>query len=333
MENKIINSLIILIICFILLILSALAGICFGSVNLSPCEVLFGLIDGSATADGRIIYCVRLPRVMAAVLAGSALAVSGTIIQSVLGNPLASPNIIGVNSGAGFFTVLCMAVFPMTPELYPTAAFAGALGAVMTVYFISRKTGASKITLVLAGVAISSLFSAGTDTITTFFPDTLTGISAFKIGGVGSVTIEKLMPAWIYIIVGILAAIFMSHEIDILSLGDSTAHTLGMNVKLIRFILLMISALLAGSAVSFAGLLGFVGLIVPHAARRIIGNESKCLIPACALLGGTFVTVCDLLSRTVFAPHEIALGIVISYIGVPFFIYLLLKKKGGRHGA
>lgn len=327
------KKLIILLGLAILLIFSALAGICLGSVRLSPREVISALVSGGSTPDGRIVYCIRLPRVLGSMLAGAALALSGAIIQAVLGNPLASPGVIGVNAGAGFFTVLCSALFPAAVSWLPAAAFTGAFAAVMLVYIIARKTEASKITLVLAGVAISSLFNAGTDTVTELFPDTLSGITSFKIGGMGNITTERLTPAWIIIFVGIAAAFLLVNEIDVLSLGDKTAFTLGLNVKAVRLILLMIAAALAGAAVSFAGLLGFVGLIVPHICGKLVGYESRYKMPACVLLGAAFVTLCDIISRTLFSPNEISLGIVISYIGVPFFIYLLLKKKGGKHNA
>ena len=326
------NKVVLITVCVAAVIVSAVLALCFGAVELSPSELFGALTDGGTTANGRIMLYVRIPRVLGTLLCGSSLAVSGRIIQSVLGNPLASPNIIGVNAGAGFFTVLCSALFPSISSALPFTAFFGALLTVMTVYLIARKTGASKITLVLSGVAVGSLLNAGIDTVTTFFPDVLSGITAFKIGGVSGITLEKLFPAWIIIAVGILLAIMLSHELDVLSLGDITAQSLGMNVKLMRFILLTIAAALAGAAVSFCGLIGFVGLIVPHIAGNLSGNENRITIPVCAMLGAAFVTVCDLVSRTLFAPYEIPLGIVISYIGVPFFIYLLLKRKGGRHG-
>ncbi len=316
-----------------LLFISVLAGICVGSVPLSPGEVFSALISGESTPDGRIVYCIRLPRVLGSILAGAALALSGAIIQAVLGNPLASPGVIGVNAGAGFFTVLCSALFPASVSWLPVAAFTGAFAAVAAVYIIARKTGASKITLVLAGVAMSSLFSAGTDAITELFPETLSGINSFKIGGMNGVTIEKLTPAWIIILLGIAAAFFLSRETDLISLGDKTAFTLGMNVRAVRLVLLIIAAALAGAAVSFTGILGFVGLIIPHICGRLVGYDSRYKMPACVLCGAAFVTICDIISRTIFSPAEISLGIVISFIGVPFFIYLLLKKKGGKHSA
>ena len=318
--------------CLVSLIIACLLGICLGSVRISVSEFLTAILSGNDTVNSRIIFAVRIPRVLSAVLAGSSLAVSGVIIQSVLENSLAAPSIIGVNSGAGFFAVLAMALFPHNTALVPAAAFIGAVVTVMAVYLIAVKNGASKITLVLAGVAVGNLLSAGINTITTFFPDSLNGINSFKIGGVMGMTLSKLSPAWIYIAIGLLASMLLSHELDILSLGDRTARSLGMNVKAIRFILLMAAALLAGAAVSFAGLLSFIGLIVPHIARYFIKSGNIRLIPAAAMLGAAFVAFCDLLSRILFAPYEIQLGIVISYIGVPFFIYLIMKKKGGRHG-
>lgn len=321
-----------LLVCFISVIFAAVLGICLGSVNISAGEFLSALFFDKNSVNTRIILFARVPRVAASILAGSALAVSGVIIQSVLENPLAAPSIIGVNSGAGFAAVLAMALFPNTPSAVPAAAFIGAVLTVMIVYLIAVKNGASKITLVLAGVAVSNLLGAGIDTITTFFPDSLNGITDFKIGGVMGMSLSKLNPAWIYICIGLVLSMLLSHELDILALGDRTAKSLGLNVKAVRLVLLFSAALLAGAAVSFAGLLSFIGLIIPHIARHFIKSGSARLIPASALLGAAFVTFCDMLSRVIFAPYEIQLGIVVSYIGVPFFIYLIMKKKGGRHG-
>ena len=322
----------ILAICFLCMAASAVLAVCLGAVPVSPGELISALAGSSDTAAARILLHVRLPRTAGTLLAGAALSVAGRIIQCVLGNPLASPNIIGVNAGAGFFTVLCIALFPYDTALQPFAAFFGALAAVMAVYFIARKTGASRITLVLAGIAVGSLLNAGIDTITVFMPNSVPGITSYKIGGLAGVTFGKLSPAWIIILVGLLAAILLSRDLDVLSLGDTTAKSLGMNAELTRFLLLTTAAALAGAAVSFAGLIGFVGLIVPHCAAKITGSGNSLTLPVCALLGAAFLTVCDIVARTLFAPFEIPLGIIVSYIGVPFFIYLVLRKKGGRHG-
>ncbi|GFI61124.1 iron-uptake system permease protein FeuB [Clostridiales bacterium] len=318
--------------CLFSLIVSAIMGICLGSVRIPASQLFEALISGSETVNGRIIIFARVPRVLASLLCGGALAVSGVIIQAVLENPLAAPSTIGVNSGAGFFAVLAMALFPENIAAVPAMAFMGAVVTTLAIYIIAVKNGASKITLVLAGVALSNLLNAGINTITTFFPDSLGGITAFKIGGVMGMTLGKLYPACLYIAVGVAVALAFSRELDILSLGDKTARGLGINVKIIRLILLLAASLLAGAAVSFAGLLSFVGLIVPHMAKFFIKSGSFRLIMASCVLGAAFVTFCDTVSRVAFAPYEIQLGIIISYIGAPFFIYLIMKKRGGRHG-
>lgn len=322
-----------LVICTIAMIVSAAVGICAGSQWISPIELISELFAEGLSQNERIVLYIRLPRVFATILAGSALAVSGAIIQAVLGNPLAAPNIIGVNAGAGLFTVLCTALFHAAVNLLPAAAFIGALLAVQLVYGIAKKTGASRMTIVLTGVGVSSLLNAIIDTVTTLYPDSLIGIASFKIGGVEGVTVGSLFPAWIFIVMGIIAALMFSHDLDILSLGENTAKSLGMNVGLIRFVFLAIAAMLAGAAVSFSGLIGFVGLVVPHISRKIAeSSENTSVLPISALMGGAFLTLCDTLARTLFTPYELPLGIVVSYIGVPFFIWLLIRKKGGRHG-
>ena len=317
----------------LLMIISAAAGIFLGAVGISPISLIGDFFEEGLSKSERIFLYVRLPRVLGTMLCGAALAVSGAVIQSVLGNPIAAPNIIGVNAGAGFFTVLCLALLPGKPGLLPAAAFLGALSAVLTVSGIARKVGASKMTLVLSGVAVSALLSAAQDTVTTLFPDVLTGFTAFKSGSVSGLTLAKLFPAWIYILIGLAIVILLSHDMDILALGDKTAKSLGLNVTVLRPVLLGAAAMLAGAAVSFSGIIGFVGLVVPHIVRKISGtSENRVVIPLCVMFGSAFVNVCDIISRTIFSPYELPLGICISYIGAPFFIYLLIKKRGGVHG-
>ncbi|MGN0600416.1 MAG: FecCD family ABC transporter permease [Oscillospiraceae bacterium] len=328
------NKFTVIILCFAALTVSAVVGICAGTVWLSPMQIVKEMFSDEMSQIGRIILYIRLPRVAAAVLAGAALSVSGAVIQSVLANPLAAPNIIGVNSGAGLFTVICAAFIPSAAKLIPAAAFLGAFSAVMIVYGIAKKTGASRMTIVLAGIGVSSLLNAVTDTLTTVCPDALIGSAAFKAGGFSGISAKLLFPAWILIVTGIAAAVMLSHDLDILALGDSTAGSLGMNTALMRFVFLAVAALLAGAAVSFSGLIGFVGLIVPHIARKITGtSENPFVIPVCALLGGAFLCGCDTIARTVFSPYELPAGIVVSYIGVPFFLWLLIRKKGEKHSA
>ena len=266
------------------------------------------------------------------VLAGAALACAGVIIQGVLNNPLAAPNIIGVNSGAGLATALCCAAAPGAVGLTPVAAFLGALAGVMLVLFISERAGASRITLVLAGVAMSSMFSAGIDAVVTFVPDALSGYTDFRIGGVKNLSMVRLAPAFWVIVIALLIALSLSNELDLLLLGRETAQSLGLPAKGLRLALLMLAAALAGAAVSFAGLLGFVGLLVPHIMRRAVGEDSFPLLLSSALGGALLLTVCDLASRLIFAPFELPLGVVLSLTGGPFFIWLLLKQRRGGGG-
>ena len=248
----------ILLVSGVLLLVLAAASICMGAVPVTLRELAEALTTGeTATSAGRIIWFVRMPRTLAAILAGSALAVSGAVLQTVLNNPLASPSIIGVNAGSGLFTIALAAFFPGAVRYTPAAAFLGALFAVFAVYGIARKTGASRMTIVLSGVAVSSFLRTG----------------------------------------------------------------------LYRMVFLVTAALLAGSAVSFSGLIGFVGLIVPHAGRMLVGQDNRYLIPLCVLLGGAFTLGCDIIARVLFAPFELPVGIVMSFLGGPFFIYLLLSPR------
>lgn len=275
-----------------LLFLSAVMSLCLGAVYISPSDTLHVLLGNPSGTAASIILYARLPRTVGCLLAGTALAVSGAVIQSVLSNPLAAPNIIGVNSGAGMMAALCCAVAPAS-GLAPLASFLGAQLSVMLVLFIAEKTGAAKITLVLAGISISSLFGAGIDTVVTFVPEALNGYSDFRIGGLSNLSMARVAPAAVIIVIALISA-------------------------------------LAGAAVSFSGLLGFVGLIVPHIARRLAGEESLPMLTASALGGASMLTICDLLARLLFAPYELPVGIVLSFVGVPFFIWLLLRQRGGR---
>lgn len=313
------------------LLLSVLLSLCLGPVVVPPGDIvqaLFGRQSGT-TAAGIILY-VRVPRTCACLLAGAALAVSGVMIQGVLANSLAAPNIIGVNSGAGLLVVLYCAAIPNSIGATPYVAFAGALLGVLLVLFIAEKTGASKITLVLAGVAISSMFGAGIDTVVTLVPEALNGYSDFRIGGFSGVTMAQVQPAGLVIVISLAASCSLHHELDVMMLGTEQAQSLGLSAKKTRIILLALAAALAGAAVSFSGLLGFVGLIVPHMMRRLVGEESSVLLPAAGLGGALLLTICDLIARMAFAPYELPVGIVLSLVGGPFFIWLLLQQRGGR---
>ena len=317
----------------LLCIAAAVLSLCLGAAALSPGQLWQALWAGPGTTAGRILWYSRLPRTCACLLAGAALAVSGCILQSVLGNQLASPGIIGVNAGAGLAVTVCCAVGALSGWTVSLASFGGAMAAVLTVVLLARRTGASRTTVILTGVAVNSILGAFRDAVTTLVPEAAMLSGEFRVGGFSAVVTGRLVPAGVLIAAALTAAFVLCNELDVLALGEETAQSLGLPVKKMRTVFLLLAALLAGSAVSFAGLLGFVGLLVPHMARKLAGGESRRLLPLCALGGAGLVTLCDLGSRLLFAPYELPVGILLSLLGGPFFLVLLLKGKGGRRRA
>ncbi len=314
-----------------LLLVSALLSLILGSTPLSLPEALrAGLAGDLSNAAWRILAYSRLPRVLGAVLCGSALAVSGTVLQAVLNNSLAGPNLIGVNAGAGFAVLLVTALFPRQAALLPAVSFAGALACAGLIYAVARATGASRMTLVLAGVAVSSVINAASSCIKTLYPDILASYNRFAIGSLNGVRMVQLRAAAPYLAAGLAAALLLSRGMDLLALGEETAQSLGLRVERCRLLLVATAAVLAGAAVSVCGLLGFVGLLVPHAARWAVGGDSRLRIAASTLLGASAVLLCDLLGRVLFAPFELPVGVVLSLVGGVCFLILLLRRCGGR---
>ena len=312
---------------------SALLSVCIGSTDVPLSQLWQALIgSGQAEAVSNILWYMRLPRTLACLAAGAALAVSGGIIQMVLANPLASPNIIGVNAGAGLAVALCCAFLPTMGLGLSGAAFAGAALAVALVVGIAGRTGASRTSVILSGVAVNACLNACSDAVVTLFPDSGLGSADFRVGGFSAILLDRLWPAAILIGAAVLISFTLSNELEVLSLGEETAHGLGLPVKGVRTLLLGLAALLAGAAVSFAGQLGFVGLIVPHMVRYLGGREGGYFLPASALLGATLVTLCDIAARRLFSPYEIPVGILLSLIGGPFFLLLLFRRRGGHRG-
>lgn len=312
-----------------LLLAATLFSLCAGASGTSLLAGVRDALTGTDSAAARIVLYVRMPRTLAAILAGAALAAAGVLIQGVLNNPLAGPNIIGVNAGAGFCTLLFSCLLPTAAQLLPAAAFVGALGTSLLILLLSDRMGASRMTVVLAGVAISSFLSAGTDLITTLDPEATLGMSSFMIGGFSGVSLPRLTAAACYILPGLALSLILAGDLDVLSLGDEVAQSLGLRVRRMRILLLSLASLLAGAAVSFSGLLGFVGLVVPHAIRRFTGGEHRSLLPLSMLGGAAFVLVCDIVARNAFVPYELPVGILLSLLGGPFFLLLLLKNRRG----
>ena len=302
----------------LLLAAAAVMSLCLGAAKYSLAELL---------QNRSVLLYIRVPRVIAAIFAGAGLAGGGVVVQTLLGNSLAGPNIIGINSGAGFMVLLAGLAFPLLPQMQPLAAFVGALCSVLLVYAMARKANASKMTILLTGVILNSLFNAASEVLCTFFPDINVGYAGFRVGGLSAVQPSVLFPAVCLIAAAVVVVVVKADTLELLSLGDETAFTLGIPVKTYRLLFLVCAACMTGAAVSFAGLIGFLGLIVPHAARLVVGEEIRKLFLLSVLWGALLMLGCDTVARTAFAPFELSVGIVLSIIGAPVFIRILLKKK------
>lgn len=324
----------VLIFLTMLLVVSLASSLFAGATQLSLGEVIRAAVNGEReNAALRIFFYARLPRALGGLMCGCGLAVAGAVLQVVLNNSLAGPNIIGVNAGAGFAALLVMALFPEWIGLVPAASFLGALVCAVLVYGIARSTGMSRMTLVLAGVAVGYIINAASGCLKVIFPDIINSYSNFSIGTLNGVTMKQLCAAAPYLVIGLLAAALLSGSMNILALGEEMAQALGLKTEQCRLLLILTAAILAGAAVSIAGLIGFVGLLVPHIVRIFLGVNNRLVVPASALLGASSVLLCDLLGRVLFAPFEISVGIILSLVGGVCFIALLFRRKGGKLNA
>ena len=313
-------------------LLIAVTSLCLGNIHFSPLQ-LISLFRGQGDSVSRsILLYARLPRTIAAISAGAALAVSGAVLQNVLANRLASPGIIGVNAGAGLGVTLCCAAGAMSGLAISCGAFGGSLITVLIIFLFSRRTGAPKTTVILGGVALNSILNAVCESVTVLDTDVAMLSIDFRVGGFSAVSYTRLLPAALLILLALAVLFTLCNELDVVTLGDETAQGIGLAVGKYRMVFLVLAALLAGAAVSFSGLLGFVGLIVPHFIRRFTGNESGRLLPVCAVAGAGFVTLCDMAARLLFAPYELPVGILMSVVGGPVFLYMLVRHKGGHAG-
>lgn len=312
----------------VLLLLCCLLAVYIGSASMCASEFFGGLLMKSGyEKQSLIIYIVRLPRVLGAVLAGAGLSVSGALLQSITGNELAGPNIIGVNSGAGFAVILLLWLIPELSSAAPFAAFFGAFLATLFIVYFANEIENSRGTVILAGIAVTVLLNAGISFISLLDSDILTDYNRFSVGGLSGVTADKLPIPALFISAGIIIPLILNRRIDALCLGDSIAVSLGIRIKPLRTVCLITASASAAAVVSFAGLLGFVGLVVPHISRCLCGGCIRRLLPLSALLGAILTVLADLLGRVLFAPTEIPVGIIMAFIGAPFFCHLLIRRK------
>ena len=318
-----------------LLVLLALACLCLagfvfslasGSLKLSISQIAAAMSDHAKGPHFQIITNIRLPRTLVAACVGICLSLSGCLLQGIMRNPLAAPHLIGVSSGAGLAGVVILILFPNIYYLLPPVAFSGALLTTLMVYLIAWRHGIRPSRLILAGIAVSSFLGAMITGLMIFFPDRVHSVLGFMVGGLSARTWKHLNIILPYTILGLVLVNLTARRLNILMLGDETAGSLGLHVERNRLFFIALASLLAGSAVSVAGLLGFVGLMVPHITRLIIGSDYRLLLPASALMGAALVMICDTMSRVALDPVEVPVGIVMALLGAPFFLYLLRKK-------
>lgn len=312
-----------------LLIAAAIAELALGAVKVPPGEVidiLFG--SGKPGPNHQIVEALRLPRTVEALVVGAALGVAGAILQGALANPLASPDVIGVTGGAGFGAILIIVLFPEKIALLPIGALVfGLLAAALVFLFAwTGRNRGSVAKVVLAGIAMLSLFTAGTTGLLAAFPEKAPSAIFFLAGGLTSSGWENLHTTWPYFLAGALLVIFLIRPLDRLALGDDVAASLGSRPQLIRLGAAVAAALLAAASAAIAGLLAFLGLVVPHVVRMAGRTSSQTfVVPASALGGAALLAAGDTLARTVRAPIELPVGPFMVILGVPVFLWLLRK--------
>ncbi|MFA5008506.1 MAG: iron ABC transporter permease [Candidatus Omnitrophota bacterium] len=304
----------------IIFILAVILGILKGSVNLSFSELLM--------KENRQILNLRFMRVILAIVASSGLSICGIVLQAILRNPLAEPYLLGTSSGAGLGAVIALTL-GVAVTYIPFAAFAGAILSTMLVYYISRERGKIGVqSLILSGVIVSIAFSAIIlFLLSTSGKETLHGISWWLWGNLEVFDLKLLSIVGVIVTLGIFVIYMFSQDLNAISMGEEEAVHLGINVELAKKILLFLVSLVTAAIISVCGIIGFVGLIIPHMARLIVGPNHKFLIPASCVLSSAFMILCDSLARIIFSPSEIPIGVITAIVGAPIFILLLKNSE------
>ncbi len=297
-----------------------------GSLKVTPLELFKGLFveynESVAT-----IYDLRFPRIFIAIFGGAATAVSGVLLQAVMKNPLADPGIIGVSSGASLTAVLITAFVPTLYFFTPLFAFLGGMIAFLLVYSLSWKGGLSPLRIVLVGVAVNAMFTGLMSAFNSGTGSNYSGVASIVNANITMKTWDDFQTLLLYVVIGLIASIFVLGQCNLLSLEDKTARSLGVNVTRSRIVISVIAVLLASISTAIIGPISFLGLIVPHIARLLVGSNHKVLVPYSILLGAFTLLLADTLGRTIAAPYEISAAIIMSVVGGPFFILLLRRSK------
>lgn len=324
---------------FIVLAAVMVAGTAVGAVYVPFADTFkiilknIGLLSGVTFKEGQepIIFMVRFPRVIVATLSGTALAASGAVMQGMFRNPMADPGILGISSGAGLGAVLAIKLGLTAISIYvmPFFAFTGAFAAMLLIYLLSYRRGKVPVlTLILSGIAISTFLGAITNAILTLSYDYQVKEFLFwSTGGLDARRWEHVQLVFLPVIVSVLLMMVFSRDLNVLLMGEEEAKSVGLNAGRTRTILLILVSIATASAVCVSGAISFVGLIVPHIMRMLVGTNHKILLPASAVAGAIFLVLCDLISRVVAIPYELGVGIITALIGAPYFLYLLLRSR------
>jgi iron complex transport system permease protein len=329
------TGLFVIILLIIILLVTATLSLLLGRFDISVREC-FGIIFSKilpiepfwTKVQNNMLMMVRLPRVVIAVLVGASLSVAGTSYQCIFRNPMSAPDILGASTGAAFGAALSILLQKSYMEI--TAwAFISSMICVLLVLFVSRLCKGNQIlNLILAGIMVGSLFSAGTSYIKLIADpnNTLPAITFWMMGSLSGADTAKMSYIWIPILIGMVPIFVLRWKINILTLDDDEAKTMGINTRLTRTIVIISATLLTAASVSVSGMIGWVGLVMPHVARKLVGDDCRILIPAAALVGGIFLVLTDDICRTLYTT-EVPLGILTSLIGAPFFIYLMIRAR------
>lgn len=314
----------------ILLMVLFFLAVNIGSLKVSFVQLLKGLF---VAFDEQVatVYDLRFPRIMISMLAGAAISVSGVLFQAVLKNPLSDPGIIGISSGASFSAVLITAFAPQWFFFTPVFAFLGGLLAFLLVYGLSWKGGLSPLRIILVGVAVNSMFSGLSSAFNSMNGGNMSGVAAIVNGNITMKTWDDVHTLVWYVVAGLVLSMVFSGKCNLLSLEDKTARGLGVNVNTVRIVISCVAVLLASISTAVAGVIGFLGLIVPHIGRILVGSDHKVLLPFSMLLGAFTFLLADTIGRTVAAPYEVSASIIMSVVGGPFFIVLL--RRSSKYGS
>lgn len=302
----------------------------FGAAETTMKDVWLALTTNITSNEISIIRDIRLPREIAAMFVGSALAVSGAIIQGITRNPLADPGLLGLTAGSKLALVITLALLPSANYLSITiACFIGAAVGSIMVFSISamKKGGFSPLRLVLAGAAVTAFLNALSEGISLYFKLSK-DVSMWTSGGVVGTSWSQLQVVVPFIVIATIVALFFSKQLTVLSLSEEVAVGLGQRVVLIKAVLFIIVIILAGASVALAGNMAFIGLMIPHIVRSIVGTDYRYILPMCAIVGASFMLLADTLARTINAPYETSIIAIVSVLGLPFFLFIV--RKGGR---